>query len=75
MCAMHSLFDKACIDFKHLFALDGRGIFWVTRAKDNMSDTVIDEFPAEAEHGMVHDQLIVLNTQKSQDAYPIRKFC
>lgn len=31
------IFDKAYVDFKHLNELDQRGVFWVTRAKDNMA--------------------------------------
>jgi len=31
------VFDKAYIDFDHLADLDARGVWWVTRAKDNMS--------------------------------------
>ena len=31
-----ALFDKAYINFKHLYALTRRGVFWGTRAKDNM---------------------------------------
>jgi isoleucyl-tRNA synthetase len=31
------VFDKAYCDFEHLFHLQSRGVFWVTRAKDNMS--------------------------------------
>ena len=30
------VFDKAYVDFVHLFRLDQREIFWVIRAKDNM---------------------------------------
>lgn len=30
------IFDKAYVDFLHLSELDQRGVFWVTRAKDNM---------------------------------------
>jgi len=29
------LFDKAYVDFAHLHDLHQRGVFWVTRAKDN----------------------------------------
>jgi len=31
-----AVFDKAYVDFAHLFDLTLRGVFWVTRAKDNM---------------------------------------
>ena len=30
------IFDKAYVDFKHLYHLDSRQVFWVTRSKDNM---------------------------------------
>src|SRR5690606_20584069 len=30
------LFDKAYVDFEHLHDLNERGVFWVTRAKDNL---------------------------------------
>ncbi len=38
-----AVFDKAYVDFKHLNALDGRGVFWVTRAKDNMVYDVVGQ--------------------------------
>jgi len=37
------VFDKAYVDFKHLNELDERGIFWATRAKDNMLYTVVGQ--------------------------------
>ena len=30
------IFDKAYVDFAHLYDLLQRGVFWVTRAKDNL---------------------------------------
>jgi hypothetical protein len=33
------VFGKTCIDFDHLFDLNHRGVWWVTRAKDNMCAT------------------------------------
>jgi hypothetical protein len=38
-----AVFDKAYIDFRHLFALMLRGVFWVTRAKDNMLYKVVGQ--------------------------------
>ena len=35
------VFDKAYVDFKHLFDLKQRGVLWVTRAKSNMSYRII----------------------------------
>ena len=37
------VFDKAYVDFRHLKALDGRGVSWVTRAKDNMLYEVVGQ--------------------------------
>jgi len=31
-----AVFDKAYVHFQHLFSLTQRGVFWVTRAKDNI---------------------------------------
>jgi hypothetical protein len=33
------------VDFAHLKDLDDRGVFWVTRAKDNMAYEVLDPMP------------------------------
>jgi len=38
------LFDKAYVDFKHLFTLMQRGILWITRAKSNMSYKIVKKF-------------------------------
>ena len=65
-----AVFDKAYVDFKHLSALNARGVYWVTRAKDNMSYTVVEELPVNTAQGILRDQVIVLNTEKSQNAYP-----
>jgi hypothetical protein len=35
-----ALFDKAYVNFTHLYGLCQRGVFWLTRAKDNMAYTV-----------------------------------
>ena len=31
------VFDKAYVDFDHIFDLNMRGVWWVTRANDNMN--------------------------------------
>jgi len=38
-----AVFDKAYVDFKHLRHLDGRGIFWVTRSKENMQYKIMGQ--------------------------------
>ena len=64
------VFDKAYVDFKHLFDLTGRGVFWVTRAKDNMSCRVTKRRIKKREGNILRDDIIVLKTKKSSEAYP-----
>jgi len=64
-----ALFDKAYVDYSHLFHLNKRGVFWVTRAKENMTYQVVEEI-SEAKGNILKDQKIKLSHQKSHDAYP-----
>lgn len=66
------LFDKAYINFEHLHALDSRGVWWVTRAKDNMSFRVCKKLLRKPEGKILRDDLIVLKTPKSRSQYPKR---
>src|SRR6266849_5435431 len=40
-----ALFDKGYVDFGHLGDLDRRGVFWVTRAKENMAYEGVRKMP------------------------------
>ena len=51
------VFDKAYVDFDHLADLDARGVWWVTRAKDNMSFRVYRNL-VKNEGKIVRDQMI-----------------
>ena len=53
------LFDKAYIDFSHLADLDARGVWWVTRAKDNMSYRSV-KILRKNEGDIVRDEIIRL---------------
>ena len=63
------VFDKAYLDFAHLFDLLQRGVFWVTRAKDNMAYQVIANLPSPG-HKILRDELIVLSTPVAAKDYP-----
>jgi Transposase DDE domain/Domain of unknown function (DUF4372) len=65
-----ALFDKAYVHFAHLFALTLRGVFWVTRAKDNMSYRVHRKLLRKPKGKVLRDDLIVLKTPKSKKQYP-----
>lgn len=54
------VFDKAYLDFDHLRDLDERGVFWVTRAKDNMSYAVASTLPVEGQPHILADEIVTL---------------
>ncbi len=61
-----AIFDKAYIDFKHLFDLGLRGVYWVTRAKDNMSCRVVRRLINKPQGNILRDDLVVLKNKKSK---------
>jgi hypothetical protein len=63
------IFDKAYLDFSHLFDLLERGVFWVTRAKENLAYQVIGKLPVAGAH-IVRDELIVFSSATAAGAYP-----
>ena len=56
-----AVFDKAYVHFANLFNLTERGIFWVTRAKDNMSYHVCCKRLRKPEGNMTCTPKTVLN--------------
>jgi hypothetical protein len=64
------LFDKAYVDFGHLFDLLKRGVFWVTRAKDNLQCRVVKRRQWRRKGNILRDDLIRLTTSKSKAEYP-----
>ena len=53
------VFDKAYVDFDHLFDLLARGVWWVTRAKDNMKYHVVKNL-TKGHDGILKDQIVSL---------------
>ena len=64
------IFDKAYVDFAHLADLCRRGIFWVTRAKDNLRCKVVRRYQKGAVGKILRDDLIRLTTPASRRVYP-----
>lgn len=63
------VFDKAYLDFTHLFDLLQRGVFWVTRAKENMAYQIIATLPVPGGN-ILRDELIMLSTSAATRDYP-----
>lgn len=55
------LFDKGYLDFEHLRDLGQRGVYWVTRAKENMSYVVAKKLPTSKDSKILKDQVIMLS--------------
>jgi hypothetical protein len=64
------VFDKAYIDFKHLHDLQLRGIFWVTRAKDNMDVRCVKRLIKKPKGNILRDDIVVLKSKLSFGKYP-----
>jgi hypothetical protein len=64
------IFDKAYVDFNHLWELEGRGVFWVTRAKENLQFEVVESYPVKKGGQIVSDELVGLKNAGSRKAYP-----
>lgn len=53
------VFDKAYVDFAHLLDLDGRGVWWVTRAKDNLKWHPVKNL-TKGHDDIIKDQIVAL---------------
>ena len=58
-----AVFDKAYVDFDHLADLDARGVWWVTRAKDNMRYHALKNL-AKGDDVIIKDQIVTLKGRK-----------
>lgn len=64
------IFDKAYIDLEHLFDLARRGVFWVTRVKDNMQFLCRKKLLKRPTGSIIQDDLILLKNKDSRKKYP-----
>ena len=55
------LFDKAYVDFEHLFDLSSRGVYFVTRAKENMACRCVKRLINKPKGNIVRDDLVPLS--------------
>ena len=64
------IFDKAYVDFGHLWDLEQREVIWVTRAKENLQFEVLASLPVRPGGKVVVDELVGLQNAASRRAYP-----
>ena len=65
-----AVMDKAYVDFKHLYLLNDREVFWVLRAKTNMSYRVHRKLLKKRQGNIVRDDIIYLKGKQAKADYP-----
>ena len=66
------LFDRAYVDFAHLFGLLVSGVFWVTRTKENVQFRVVKKRMRRRDGSILADDEVLLATKLSRGEYPNR---
>ena len=64
------IFDKAYVHYEHLHTLHKRGVFWVTRSKENMAYKVIRSL-SQPTSVIVSDEEIQLINPTAKAGYPL----
>ena len=63
------VFDKAYIDYKHLYSMNTRGIFWVSRSKTNMKYKSVGQHKGSMGK-IIRDEIIELTCPNVGKKYP-----
>lgn len=64
-----AIFDKAYVGYEHLETLTKRGVFWVTRAKDNTRYEVVGQH-GKPNAEIIRDVIIRLKDRKTASKHP-----
>ena len=65
-----AVFDKAYVDFLHLLDMTRRGVFWVTRAKDNMRWHVKKRLLKKPAGNILRDDLVIPKNKSTREKHP-----
>ena len=65
-----AVFDMAYIDYTHLFQLTERGVFWVSRVKDNMKFVCVKKLLKESNGKILRDDIILIENKVKKEEYP-----
>lgn len=65
-----AVFDRAYLDFAHLHDLTQRGVFWVTRTKENMKYRVTKRLQKKPAGNILRDDRIALTGGLTGEKYP-----
>ena len=66
------VFDMAYIDYPHLFSLTERGVFWVSRVKENMKLRCVKRLQREPCGAILRDDVVIVENPGKREDYPER---
>lgn len=66
-----AIFDMAYVDFGHLRDLTERGVWWVSRARENIQYRVVKVLKTTDNPRILREEIIELTVCKSHKAYPM----
>lgn len=66
------VFDMAYIEYAHLFKLTERGVFWVSRLKDNMRMRCVRKKIKKPDGAILRDDIVVVQSSAKRKDYPER---
>lgn len=66
------VFDMAYIDYKHLYLLKQRGVFWVCRVKDNMKLRCVKRLLKKPCGRILRDDIVLVAKSSKRKDYPER---
>ncbi len=67
-----AIFDMAYIDYAHMNELDDRGVFWVSRVKENMRLRCVKKLLKKPQGNILRDDIVLVENPRKRQEYPKR---
>ena len=67
-----AVFDMAYIDYSHLYSLTERGVFWVSRVKDNMRLRCVKRLMHKPHGRILRDDVVIVENPVKRADYPAK---
>ena len=65
-----SVFDMAYIDYSHLWSLEQRGVFWVSRVKENLKLRCVKRLLKKPKGCILRDDIVIVESRSKRKDYP-----
>ena len=67
-----AVFDMAYIDYEHLYSLDQRGVYWVSRVKESLRLRCVKKLLKQPVGNILRDDLVIAELPGTRRRYPKR---